>query len=151
MIFAPHSFNGSLDNGEARSYSTLHGFRQGDGLTMSHDQDNSSWNSDMGPGNDSDNGVAQETRIEDDLEHPRRFKVLLHNDDYTSMDFVVRILKTIFHKNENEAVQIMLAVHEKGKGVCGVFTVEVAETKVAMVSREAKKAGYPLRSSMEEV
>lgn len=82
---------------------------------------------------------------------PRRFKVLLHNDDYTTMDFVVHVLKTVFQKSDEEAMRIMLAVHKKGLGLCGVFTAEVAETKVDTVHTMAKSAGYPLRASLEEV
>jgi ATP-dependent Clp protease adaptor protein ClpS len=88
---------------------------------------------------------ANETR------EPRRFKVLLHNDDYTTMDFVVHVLKRVFHKPEDEAMNIMLAVHKKGFGICGVFTAEVAETKVDTVHTMAKAAGFPLRASLEEV
>jgi ATP-dependent Clp protease adaptor protein ClpS len=82
---------------------------------------------------------------------PRRFKVLLHNDDYTTMDFVVHVLKNVFQKSDEEAMRIMLAVHKKGLGLCGVFTAEVAETKVDTVHTMAKSAGYPLRASLEEV
>ncbi len=82
---------------------------------------------------------------------PRRFKVLLHNDDYTTMDFVVHVLRSVFQKPEHEAMRIMLAVHQQGLGMCGVYTSEVAETKVDTVHAMAKAAGYPLRASMEEV
>lgn len=88
---------------------------------------------------------ANETR------EPRSFKVLLHNDDYTTMEFVVHVLKSVFHKPEPEAMRIMLAVHKQGLGMCGVFTAEVAETKVDTVHAMAKSAGYPLRASLEEV
>lgn len=91
------------------------------------------------------------TFADDEAMEPRRFKVLLHNDDYTTMEFVVKILREVFHKSEAEATRIMLAVHQSGKGVCGVYTAEVAETKVTMVHNLARQAGYPLRSSMEEV
>ena len=82
---------------------------------------------------------------------PRQFRVLLHNDDYTTMEFVVDILMTVFRKNLEEATMIMLSVHEKGLGACGVYTEEVAETKVAQVHDKARKQGFPLRCSMEEV
>lgn len=85
-----------------------------------------------------------------EVREPRRFRVLLHNDDYTTMDFVIEILITIFRKNPEEAMHIMLSVHEKGLGSCGVYTEEVAETKVAQVHDRARKAGFPLRCSMEE-
>ncbi len=91
------------------------------------------------------------TFAEDEVREPRRFKVLLHNDDYTTMEFVVKVLREVFRKSEAEATRIMLAVHQSGKGVCGVYTAEVAETKVTLVHNLARQAGYPLRSSMEEV
>lgn len=96
------------------------------------------------PGHKSD----ESTRVE--VREPRRFRVLLHNDDYTTMEFVVDILMTVFKKGVEEATSIMLSVHEKGLGACGVYTEEVAETKVAQVHDKARKAGYPLRCSMEE-
>lgn len=92
-----------------------------------------------------------EIKIEDDVQEPRMFRVLLHNDDYTTMDFVVRILMGVFRKTEVEATKIMLAVHEQGVGVCGIYTAEVAETKVNLVHSLARKEGFPLKSSMEEV
>lgn len=84
-----------------------------------------------------------------DVKEPRKYKVLLHNDDYTTMDFVVEILVGVFRKTETQATSIMLAVHNQGYGVCGVYTAEVAETKVDMVHRFAKSAGFPLKCSME--
>jgi ATP-dependent Clp protease adaptor protein ClpS len=89
--------------------------------------------------------------VEEEVREPRRYKVLLHNDDYTTMDFVVQILVGVFHKNENEATQIMLNVHNNGVGVCGEYTAEVAELKVSLVHRLARESGYPLKCSMEEV
>lgn len=86
-----------------------------------------------------------------EVREPRQFKVLLHNDDYTTMDFVVHVLRRVFRKSEDEAVRITMAVHKQGVGMCGVYTAEVAETKVETVHSMARSAGYPLRSSMEEV
>ena len=80
---------------------------------------------------------------------PKKYKVLLHNDDYTTMDFVVEVLIRVFRKNEAQATAIMLSVHNQGFGVCGVYTAEVAETKVDLVHRLAKSAGFPLKCSME--
>ncbi|WP_373869339.1 ATP-dependent Clp protease adaptor ClpS [Desulfovibrio subterraneus] len=85
------------------------------------------------------------------LQEPRKFKVLLHNDDYTTMEFVIAVLVQVFRKTAQQATAIMLSVHEKGVGECGVFTAEVAETKVAIVHARARKEGFPLRCSMEEV
>jgi ATP-dependent Clp protease adaptor protein ClpS len=81
---------------------------------------------------------------------PRRYLVYLLNDDYTSMDFVIDVLMNIFHKNYQEAEQIMLDVHKKERGVCGIYTYEVAETKVMQVSKLAREQGFPLKATMEE-
>ena len=83
------------------------------------------------------------------VKQPRRYKVLLHNDDYTTMEFVVDVLVSLFNKSQTEATQIMLSVHHRGHGVCGVFTREIAETKVAQVSEYARKNGMPLKCTME--
>ncbi len=91
-----------------------------------------------------------ESNIQEDLEEPRMYKVLLHNDDYTTMEFVVEVLRKVFGKTPVEATQIMLNVHKSGIGVCGVFIEEVAETKVEMVHHLAKNHGFPLQCSMEE-
>jgi ATP-dependent Clp protease adaptor protein ClpS len=91
-----------------------------------------------------------ESRVEEELEEPPMYRVLLHNDDYTTMEFVVEILQKVFHKPPAEATRIMLLVHKNGTGVCGVYTAEVAETKVELVHHLAKKSGFPLKCSMEE-
>ncbi len=91
------------------------------------------------------------TRERENLQEPHLYKVLLHNDDYTSMDFVVMILETIFHKNTDEATRIMLNVHHQGLGIAGVYTREIGETKVASVHRMARKNQYPLKCSLEQV
>ncbi|MDY0274265.1 MAG: ATP-dependent Clp protease adaptor ClpS [Desulfomicrobium sp.] len=96
-------------------------------------------------------GSSPDIALEEQLQEPRQFKVLLHNDDYTTMDFVVEVLMSIFGKSEAEALAIMLNVHEKGTGVCGIYTAEVAETKVHLVHQKARKKSFPLRCSMEEV
>ena len=81
---------------------------------------------------------------------PRLFQVVLHNDDYTTMEFVVKILESVFHKPEPEAFRIMMQVHLEGKGVCGAYTYEEAETKAATVHELAQDAGFPLRATVEE-
>ncbi|MCE5334056.1 MAG: ATP-dependent Clp protease adapter ClpS [Desulfobacteraceae bacterium] len=91
-----------------------------------------------------------ENQVEDKLELPPMFKVLLHNDDYTTMEFVVEVVQKVFHKTVAEATRIMLLVHKTGSGVCGVFTEDIAETKVEIVHHLARKSGFPLRCSMEE-
>ncbi len=98
-----------------------------------------------------DDDLESTTDVRDEVREPKQYKVLLHNDDYTTMEFVVRILVEVFRKNEREATQIMLNVHNNGVGVCGIYTMEVAETKVSMVRDLAQSNGYPLKCSMEEV
>ena len=78
------------------------------------------------------------------------YKVLLLNDDYTPMEFVIEVLVRIFHKGQEDATRIMLHVHQHGVGVCGVFTYEVAETKVAQVMDAARRAQHPLQCTMEK-
>ena len=82
---------------------------------------------------------------------PPMYRVLLHNDDYTTMDFVIEILMSVFGKSVEEATVIMLKVHHAGVGVCGVYTYEIAETKVETVHHLAAESGFPLKSSMEKV
>ncbi len=84
-----------------------------------------------------------------DLEEPKLYKVIMWNDDYTTMDFVVEILADIFHRSYDEAVEIMLAIHEKGKGVCGRYTYEIAETKIHQATKRARENQFPLRLTME--
>ncbi len=93
-------------------------------------------------------GVGEKSRTR--AEQPPLFRVLMHNDDYTTMDFVVEVLQKVFHKSATEANRIMLHIHHKGVGVCGVFPYEVAETKIAQVHRLARQTGFPLRCSLEE-
>jgi ATP-dependent Clp protease adaptor protein ClpS len=92
--------------------------------------------------------VITETR--DDVTEPSMYRVLLLNDDYTTMEFVVEILMLVFSKSVEEATQIMLNVHRIGVGLCGVYTYEVAETKVNTVHALAKERGFPLKCSMEK-
>jgi len=80
---------------------------------------------------------------------PKLYKVLLHNDDYTTMEFVIWILVEYFSKTQTEATQIMLHVHTKGVGVCGVYTFDMAQTKVSQVTHAAEEHGHPLRCTME--
>lgn len=97
---------------------------------------------------DLDRGVVTET--EKKTKKPPLYKVLLHNDDFTTMEFVTYILQSVFHHDETKATQIMLHVHRKGIGVAGVYTYEVAETRVDRVHDLAKQYEFPLKCSMEE-
>jgi ATP-dependent Clp protease adaptor protein ClpS len=97
---------------------------------------------------DSDSEVL--TRKKSKTKKPQMYKVILHNDDYTSMEFVVMILETIFYKPPVIANQIMLRIHKEGSGVCGVFTRDVAESKVSQVEDRAMEYGYPLLCTMEQ-
>ena len=92
--------------------------------------------------------VITETR--DDVTEPSMYRVLLLNDDYTTMEFVVEILMLVFSKSVEEATQVMLNVHRIGVGLCGVYTYEVAETKVETVHVLAKERSFPLKCSMEK-
>lgn len=92
--------------------------------------------------------IQSETR--DNIEEPPMYRVLLHNDDYTTMQFVVELLVVVFNKPMEEAVQIMLHVHNSGIGVCGIYPCEVAETKVEMVHEIARERGFPLKCTMEK-
>jgi ATP-dependent Clp protease adaptor protein ClpS len=85
-----------------------------------------------------------------DVSEPSMYKVLLHNDDYTTMEFVVQVLMLVFHKPIETATQIMLNVHQRGVGMCGLYTYEVAETKVETVIRMARENGHPLKCTMEK-
>lgn len=100
--------------------------------------------------NTPDTEEITESKTREDIREPSLFKVFLHNDDYTTMDFVVEVLIYVFHKSAEDATQVMLNVHRKGVGLCGVYTYEVAETKVDTVHRLARENGFPLKCTMEE-
>ena len=90
------------------------------------------------------------SRTRDKITEPPMYKVLLHNDDYTTMDFVVEVLMGVFHKSFEEATMIMLSVHKTGTGVCGIYTYEIAETKSEIIQEMARDRGFPLKSSIEK-
>ncbi len=96
----------------------------------------------------SDENVAEKERQE--TKEPSLYRVVLLNDDYTTMEFVIHVLETVFHKSPVEATQIMLSIHKKGAGLCGVYTREIAETKVFTVHDMAVKNKFPLKCTMEK-
>lgn len=98
---------------------------------------------------DNDTSVVKKEQT-DELAPPSMYQVLLLNDDYTPMEFVVAILQEYFNKNREAATQIMLMVHREGKGMCGVYPKDIASTKVELVLSHARKAGHPLQCVMEE-
>jgi ATP-dependent Clp protease adaptor protein ClpS len=91
-----------------------------------------------------------EIRERQEVISPSLYKVFLLNDDYTTMDFVTRILEKLFHKSPMEATQIMLHVHKNGKGLAGIFTRGIAETKVSSVDEQSRQSGFPLKCTMEK-
>ena len=95
-------------------------------------------------------GIEFELMDETKLKYPKKYKVYILNDDYTSMDFVVDILMNVFYKSYKEAENIMLEVHKKDRGLCGTYTHEIAETKVMQVLKQAKASNFPLKATMEE-
>lgn len=93
--------------------------------------------------------TREKTRIH--IREPKHYKVIMHNDDFTSMDFVVDILMTIFHKEAMEAERLMMLVHESGRAVVGSYPYDIAATKVQAATARAKEDGYPFRMTVEEV
>lgn len=103
----------------------------------------------MGPDKQPQSIEDVEDEVQEDLEEPPLYRVLLYNDDYTTMEFVVEVLMVVFNKSMEEATLIMLNVHKKGVGLCGVYPYEIAETKVDTVDSLARENGFPLKCSME--
>lgn len=97
------------------------------------------------------NKTGTRVRSENKAQVPSLFKVLMHNDDYTTMDFVVEVLREVFNKSATDAEKIMLTIHFQGVGYCGTFPYAIAESKVDRARLKARKAGFPLRCSLEEV
>ena len=97
----------------------------------------------------SNESTLADSRTEEQLKRPRMWRVLLHNDDYTTQDFVVWVLETIYHKPRGEAFAIMMSVHQSGMGLAGVYTYDVAETKVKLTKQLAEEHEFPLLVTME--
>jgi ATP-dependent Clp protease adaptor protein ClpS len=103
------------------------------------------------------NGIPQEyvddnvkQKPEHEIRQPKMYRVIIHNDHYTTMDFVVEVLVSIFHKPAAEATMLMMDVHKKGRGIVGAYTLDIALTKIAQVHSLAKQRGFPLKCSYEE-
>ncbi|PXW86424.1 ATP-dependent Clp protease adaptor protein ClpS [Nitrosomonas sp. Nm84] len=101
-------------------------------------------------GRDSDTAIYKEDKTKAKEKSPSMYKILLLNDDFTPMEFVIEVLKIFFYMNQDEATRIMLKVHTEGVGVCGVYTSDIANTKVKQVVAFARKNQHPLRCVMEE-
>lgn len=93
--------------------------------------------------------TREKTRIK--IKEPRHYQVIMHNDDFTPMDFVVELLRTVFHKDEPEAVHLMLTVHESGRASVGEYPYDIAATKVRTATARAREKGYPFRMTVEEI
>ncbi len=93
--------------------------------------------------------IEESIESEIKLKEPELYRVILHNDDYTTMEFVIEILKSIFHKSSSEAEDIMWHIHEKGEAICGIYTYEIAQTKVEEVKKRAKENSFPLLATMQ--
>lgn len=115
---------------------------------MAGDDGDNDDNANSGTGDDTDLGIATKTRAK--TKKPNPYKVLLLNDDYTPMEFVVLVLKRFFQMDIDEATRVMLHVHQKGVGICGTFSYEVAETKVTQVMDFARKNQHPLQCTLEK-
>lgn len=98
-----------------------------------------------------DNVIEKKPQSKEELKEPSLYQVVLINDDFTTMEFVVHVIQKVFHKSEDEASAIMMNIHKEGKGICGVFPYEIAETKATEVIYEARKNEYPLLAVVEKV
>ncbi len=100
--------------------------------------------------NDGQGESSLEALLEAKVKRPKRYKVILHNDDYTTMDFVIYVLKRFFNKTDAESEALMLKIHHEGSAVCGIFSFEIAETKTQKVRECAKENSHPLKCTMEK-
>ena len=101
--------------------------------------------------NSHDYGLDDELSTKDEITEPKMYRVVMHNDHYTTMEFVIEMLTQIFRKEEPEAYKIMMEIHQQGSGICGVFTLDIALTKIAEVHKRAREKSYPLKCSYDEV
>jgi len=91
-----------------------------------------------------------DVKNDQEIREPKMYRVILHNDDYSTMDFVIEVLISIFHKPAADATRIMIDVHKKGKGICGVYTYDIAATRLVRVHQLARRREFPLKCSLEE-
>lgn len=120
---------------------------------MERDNENNDVNDPLENGSgDIDESFESELKLRqiEKLLEPKMYRILMHNDHYTTMDFVIEVIMKVFHKPAAEATKIMLDIHKKGLGVCGVYTYDIAVTKIAEVHQMAKKRQFPLKCSYEE-
>ncbi|MBE55209.1 MAG: ATP-dependent Clp protease adaptor ClpS [Acidobacteria bacterium] len=101
------------------------------------------------PYNEEPGGQTRE-RVRSVSKEPPRYRVLLHNDDYTTMEFVVKVLESVFHRSPAEAYRIMMQVHLQGQGLCGIYPYDVAETRAITAQDLARHEGFPLQTSIEK-
>ena len=101
-------------------------------------------------GEERETGGAVRERVKPKKQDPTLFKVVLLNDDYTTMEFVIHVLESVFERSPAEAYRVMMQVHVSGKGIAGVYPWEIADTKVTTVTSMAREAGFPLRATLEE-
>ncbi len=125
-------------------------FLKADRQSRAGDQPTLGDDADKGSGDDDDNNLGIATKTRAKTKKPSPYKVLILNDDYTPMEFVVLVLKRFFNMDIDEATRVMLHVHQKGVGVCGTFSYEVAETKVTQVMDFARKNEHPLQCTLEK-
>ena len=95
-------------------------------------------------------GTESDLSTKETVDMPKMYRVTMHNDHYTTMEFVVEVLMDVFHRTEPDAVQIMMNIHQQGSGICGVYTLDIAATKTAEVHKRARERGFPLKCSYEE-
>ena len=103
----------------------------------------------QGADDENDQQTGTITVVKTDLSRPKLFKVLMHNDDYSTMEFVIHVLKKFFSKSEAEAYELMMKVHLEGMAICGIYTYEVAESKTQKVNKYSRDKGHPLTTSFE--
>jgi ATP-dependent Clp protease adaptor protein ClpS len=147
LRFAPSGLSAMTQDFDKRDVCAVVPFRQGEPLRLAGRDDDKEGN---GPGGGSKYDTGTVTKTRPKTKRPSLYRVLLLNDDYTPMEFVVLVLQDVFNKSREEAMRIMLHVHNQGVGECGIYPFEVAETKVTRVMDTARKNQHPLQCVMEK-